>query len=100
MDNNKPIEPQPKPTIVQPASGGGSNKMFLWLVIGIFVIGLIAVAYFYMQGQKSNSGYQVPGAASQKAVPETSLDNDLNSVDVQASGDADFNALDKDLQNL
>lgn len=102
MDNNKPpVQPQPSPTIVQPApSGGGGNKMLLWLVTGIIVIGLIWLGYLYMKRQKSSPGYQAPRTLNQTPTPESNLNNDLNSIDVQASEDADFSALDKDLQSL
>lgn len=101
MDANKsPVQPLPDPTIVsQPTGGGGSNKLVLWLIMGLLVIGLIGVGYLYMGGQRTGSNYQAPVTGKSTPAPESNLDNELNSIDVTAS-DSDFNSIDQDLGSL
>lgn len=100
MDNNNPAS-QPNPTtIVQPPStGDGGNKMLLWLVLLIVVIGIIGGGYWYMSKQKTDTNKPAPAVEEAPAM-ESNLDDQLNTIDVTASEDAEFKALDTDLQNL
>lgn len=100
MDNNNPA-PQPNPTtIVQPpTNGGGGSKMVLWLVLLLVVIGIIGGGYWYMNKQKTEPNKTAPAVEEAPAM-ESNLDDQLNTIDVTASEEAEFKALDTDLQSL
>lgn len=93
--------PQPQPTIIQqPASSnGGGNKMVLWLVLMLVVIGIIGGGYWYMNKQKAEPNKTAP-AVEEAPTMESNLDEELNTIDVTASEEAEFKALDTDLQSL
>lgn len=109
MDNSnqvnptqQPVEPtpttQPTPVVVPPAEPEGSNKMVLWLILGLVVIVLVVGGiYLYLsQQQGAETGVTQP---TPTPVTEENLENELNTIDV-AGSDQDFTAIDQDLQSL
>ena len=92
-------QPQPNPTVIQQPKGEGGNKMVLWLVLGILIVGLIGGAYWYMSSQKSYTNENTR-EATPTSSPESDLTGELDSIDVQSSNEAELNALDADLQSL
>lgn len=113
MDSNKPnintqqsrptqtpvpnVPPQPVPA----AKTDGSKKMVFLLIGGVvLIIMIIGVIYWLLNKQQTiNQSAAVTNNQSVQVVKDT-LDQDLKSIDVQASDSADFDALDRDLQNL
>lgn len=109
MDSNNTSQPTkivPEPT----ANGGGNssgNKMLLWMVLGIgLIVVVFAGAYFYMGSKQAVSSTPTvqKTVSSQKSTATQSAVNEdpskeLDSIDV-GSTDADFDSIDKDLQNL
>lgn len=102
MDNNnqapQPIQPtmQPAPAPVVPSGGG--NKMVLWLVTGLIItILIVGGVYWYLSSQKAGS--KESAAKSKSIETEANLEKDLNLIDVPEV-DAQFSAVDKDLESL
>lgn len=82
-----------------------SNKMIFFLVGGVIVIALVVGGIFwYLSNQQKPSqtaNQNTNTAVNTKSTNNVdSLNQDLNSIDVQASDSAGFDALDRDLQNL
>lgn len=115
MDNNKPVTPQspqpapqaapqvtqPSPVQTPPTQGGG-KKLMLWVAVGVIILVLVGGgAYLLLSKQQKSNQANNPKPSIEPVVtmPEN-LDQQLNSIDVQASGSADFNSVDQDLQNL
>ncbi len=120
MDNNNSVTqqpttntvpPQPQPvasqTPVTPESpSGDSNKMILWLLIGLVVI-VVSIGGIYLFLSKQQAA--VPESQTTKtpivqATPKPqdtvdALDRDLSSVNV-ADPNSDFPSVDQDLQQL
>ncbi len=115
MDNNNPAQTQvtvnvpaaPQPAVPQvpapSASPNGSNKVILWFVIGLIII-ILAVGgvYFFLSRQQAVAPQTItPSQTSPSPSPQANLENDLNNINVDASGtNNDFVAVDQDLQQL
>lgn len=94
MENNQ---------IVQTPKENGGNKLILWLVGGLIIV-IITVGgmYWYLGKQPVKdqaSQTALPQASSQPQTTTESIDQELNTIDVQAS-DSDFDSIDQDLQSL
>lgn len=105
MENNNPVQTtvptptiQPAPVVMPPAESEGSNKMVLWLILGLVAIVLIVGGvYIYFSNQQAietKVTQQTPAPAAQE-----NLENDLNTIDV-TNIDQDFSAIDADLGSL
>lgn len=120
MDNNNPVqtpitpntippEPQPQTPQVNPqiqvsdAPSNGSNNLILWFVIGLVIIVLVVGGmYFFLSKQQAAPPVQAPiTQVSPSPSPQENLEGDLNSVNADVAGaNADFTAVDQDLQQL
>lgn len=96
-----PTTPQ-TPIAPEPPSGE-SNKMVLWLVIGLVVIVvLVGGIYFFLSKQQSTeTGTKQPVVQVTPKPQDTvdALDKDLNALNIESS-DSDFASIDQDLQQL
>lgn len=97
-----PAAPQTPIAAPEPASGD-SNKMVLWLVIGlVIVVVLVGGIYFFLSKQQTTeTGTKQPVVQVTPKPQDTvdALDKDLNALNVESS-DSDFASLDQDLQQL
>ena len=107
MDSSNSTATQPTmpqaPTAVNP-NESGSKKMIIMLIVGVVVIILLVFGiYWFLSKQQSPK----PSQTEQITVPKApvissikdALDEDLNSINVQAS-EGDFKDVDSDLQTL
>lgn len=112
MDNNLSPQTPPTPTINTPppqpavpqtptpgAPAEESNKLILWLVIGLVVI-IVLVGGIYLFLSRQQGTTQPQTITSQTPAPQENLENDLNSIDVETGADSDFTSIDQDLQSL
>lgn len=94
-----PIDPTaPGVQTPMPPVNEGGNKMAMWLVIGVVIIVLVVGGiYWYLSSQ--NKVEPTPQATTQTTtqVPEEDLEQEADSIDVQA---ADFTEVDSDLKGL
>lgn len=99
-----PIEsgstPPTVPSIPQtPPVDSSSKKPILWFVLGLIVtILLVAGVYLFLSKQQSTITQQpvvTPVPAAQK-----SLEDDLNSINVESGLDSDFSSIDQDITSL
>ncbi|MCR4305590.1 MAG: hypothetical protein NUV73_00725 [Candidatus Daviesbacteria bacterium] len=119
MDNNQtnqpvqpaaPVTPQPAPEApIQPTvpqvpmaeSSGDSKKMILWLVIGVIVIiAIVGGIYLFLSRQQAVPVQEANTIQAPIAAPEENLEAELQSLDVEAGADAEFAAIDQDLNQL
>lgn len=110
VDNNNPPKtptPIPAPAVKPPPAAiqtpnlpnTNNSKLVLWLIVGLLVIiSAVAGIYWYLSKQQAAKP-QTPQSSSQKTVVSENLDQDLNSIDIQAL-DNDFKAIDADLESL
>lgn len=108
MDNNSPAptsptppQPvQPSPVVVQPDAGKDS-KMGLWMIIGVILV-FVAVGgiYWYLSSQQAAQNTIVPLSDIKLTPPETNLNDELNSIDVESSGSSDFIDVDSDISGI
>ena len=115
MDNNTnpaPVSPSvmvptpagvvPNPTVPgvpvpQPAKGGRSK---LFLIIGVVVLLLAAGGvYYYLQQSQAKEAEQAPVTQSSEDASITALKKELESLAI-TEVEADFTAVDKDLNSL
>jgi len=101
--SNLPQTPTPAPPaaapIQTPDPGDTNNsKMVLWFILGLLVI-ILTVAGIYWYLSKQTAKPQTPQSSNQEAAVSENLDQELNSIDVQAV-DNDFKEVDADLENL
>lgn len=94
MDNNNQAQ-----TIQQPEPEAANKKPIMWLILGIIIVILIIGGAYWYVGKQSKSEMQSKQPAGQTTASSDNLDQDLSSIDVQAS-EGDFDALDRDLQSL
>lgn len=111
MDNNNPAPEAPQATDqpqipVPEVQSGESNKMVLWLVIGLVVIiALVGAIYFFLSSQQAATNTQKvtenPVVQASPEPPDTvdALDRDLNALNI-GDVEADFASIDSDLQQL
>lgn len=106
MDNNKPQPNQTAPIVPEVESSGEGNKTVVWFIVGLVLIGVVVGGlYWYMSKQQTTSGNSNPtGYTAPKTTtantPTTTLDQDLDAINVQASDSGDFNSIDQDLKSL
>lgn len=102
VNPTQPVEPtpttQPTPVVVPPAEPEGSNKMVLWLILGLVIIVLV-VGGVYLYLSKQQGAETVGTQPTPTPVAEENLENELNAIDVTESNQ-DFSAIDQDLQSL
>ena len=99
MDNSPVTNPQQNPEVVEQPKASGGGKIFLWIILALLAIVIIGGgAYWYMMSPSASKGQ--PANQAPATAPESSLDSELNTIDVQASEGTEFDALDKDLQSL
>lgn len=101
--------PQPKPsqdptTVIPPVPGDGSssNKLVMFLILGIIVIGLAVGGIYLYLNQKQTTDLQNSRSAVTTPIPvakQENLEADLNSINI-ATDDADFATIDQDIQGL
>lgn len=101
MENNNLRSPVsvPQPPIIPNAPAEESNKLIIWLVIGLVVImAVVGGMYLVLNRQQTTSK---PTAVSKTIAPaaEENLESDLNAIDV-SSGENDFTSVDQDLKQL
>lgn len=98
----QPVEPtpttQPTPVVVPPAEPEGSNKMVLWLLLGLVAIVLVVGGIYLYLSQQQGAETTVT-QPTPTPVAEENLENELNAIDV-AESDQDFTAIDQDLQSF
>ncbi|MDP3758246.1 MAG: hypothetical protein Q8Q86_00860 [Candidatus Daviesbacteria bacterium] len=113
MDNSNPVpeapvaNTPPQPSIpTQPVVPEESNKMVLWLVIGLIVIiAVVGGIYFFFNNQQAATNTQKvtenPIVQSTPKPPDTvdALDRDLSAINVD-DAEVDFVSIDSDLQQL
>lgn len=99
--SSQPSAPQ---TPIPDSSSGDSNKMILWLLLGlVIVVALVGGIYFFLSMQQGGSIEQP--ATEQEVVqvtpPDTmdALEKDLNALNVE-NADSDFASVDQDLEQL
>lgn len=94
-----PVVPQ-TPIAPEPPSGD-SNKLVLWLVIGlVIVVVLVGGIYFFLSKQQTKTTEtKTVQTTPQPQDTVDALDKDLNALNVESS-DSDFASLDQDLQQL
>lgn len=107
--NNTPSTqqtPQVNPSVVKSVekSGGNeqsssSNKMGLWLVVGLIVIAVIGGAYWYLNKQANPAENTETPNTNQEPKTESSLDQDLDAIQVEAT-DSGLDTVDNDIKNL
>lgn len=96
--NQTPASRAPFPNT---SSDTSSNKMIRWLVMGLLAIALITGGIYLFSGrqnkvtQKRTDTIQTPGPSTQE-----NIENELNSINVEAPVDSDFSSVDQDLQQL
>lgn len=128
MDNNnqpaQQLVQQPAPQPAQPAqnvaqaqgsstqlpnlSSNNSNKLFIFVGIGLVLLALIAGGvYFFLFGGfgGQQAATPTPTTAPQVLKPtsppaQDNLETDLNSINVDSNTDNDFASIDKELQSL
>lgn len=97
MDNNNPA-PSPMQPAQAPQPSKGGNKMVLWLVTGLIAtILIVGGVYWYLSSQKPV--LKESATKSKSSQTEANLEKDLNLIDVPEV-DANFAAVDKDLESL
>lgn len=101
-----PVPPQPSvPQVpVSEPPSGDSNKMMLWLVIGLVVIIVVVGAiYFFLNQQRTeNSTKQTAEQAVVQVTPPDTMDaleKDLSALNIE-DAEADFAPIDQDLGQL
>lgn len=114
MENNNSqpqgtTQPQPAPIMPNSPSVGAneppqqdssSNKMVMWLILGLVVIVLIVGGvYLYLSRQQTAKNLQTNVIQTPAPVAQENLENDLNTIDVGIL-DQDFSAVDQDLKQL
>lgn len=113
MEMNNPTVQPPAPSIPQtplqaPILQIPPNKKVPWIAIGLLVVILVIGGGYLLFGKQilNNNTSKLPPLTinTQAPVPasapaEENLENDLNSIDVEA-GASDFNTVDQDLQQL
>lgn len=98
---NAPVTPQPIPVPVPTPSGSGSNKILIWFIIGLVLIILVVGGiYFYLSRQQIVTSSPMPAVATQTTPKEVTLEDELNSIDVDNASNNDFAPVDQDLNQL
>lgn len=115
MDNNNPtpipnltppptnpVQTPPNPTPTTPipplVEKGSNNKMVLWLVLGIILLGILAGGgYWFLNQQQDLSSAKEN--YNQPVTQKEDLEAELDSIDVKGA-EAEFTSVDKDLQSL
>ena len=95
--SNTPINPTPQlqnPVEIPPAKSGNG---IIWIIVVIVVV-ILTGAGLYLYSNQKNSATPVTTTNLQPAQQEN-LETEVNSIDVKGV-DTDFDAVDKDLQNL
>lgn len=102
VTNTPPPQPAVPQTPTPAAPAGDSNKLIIWLVVGLVVIiVLVGGIYLFLSKQQAASQTLTPSPlTSQPPAPQENLENELNNIDVNAGADSDFTSIDQDLQNL
>lgn len=104
----QPVIPQVPHVTPNPQPEKESNKMILWLVLGLVLI-IVAVGgiYWYLSNkQKPLTNIETATQAGTQTANSTPVPENLDTLGTQADsanvpdGAEDFSALDKDLQNL
>lgn len=97
--------PQAPPSVIPPVSpeGSSSNKLVMFLIAGIIVIGVSVGGIYLYLNQKQASDLQTsktPVVSTPLPVAEQeNLEGDLNNINI-ATDDADFTPIDQDIQGL
>lgn len=107
MENNNPTQqpPAPQTPIAPEPSSGDSNKMVIWLIVGlVIIIVIVGGIYFFLSSRQAatNTGTtQQPVVQVTPQPPDTvdALEKDLNTLNVE-SADSEFTSIDQDLQQL
>lgn len=94
-----PAAPQ-TPIAPEPPSGD-SNKMVLWLVIGlVIVVVLVGGIYFFLSKQQASTT-ETTTVQTTLTSPDTmdALEKDLNALNIE-DAESDFTSIDQDLEQL
>lgn len=103
---NTPAQPAPQAPVVPPSTDD-SKKMIIWFVVGLIIVAaLVGGIYFLLSKRQDAVSSQT--ATQQPIVQATpkpedmvsALDQDLSSVNIDASIEADFSSIDQDIQQL
>lgn len=113
MGNNNPVVPQPPAPEAQvpvpTPSSGESNKMIIWFVIGLVVVVMLVGGIYLLLGSrqtainsKTTTGQPIVQITPKPEDMVSALDRDLNSLNIDATNnaDSDFTLVDQDLQSL
>lgn len=95
-----PVMPQPAPI---PAPSNGSSKILVWFIIGlVLIVLLVGGIYLYLSRQQAITSTTQPDSATQTTPPATpaTLEDELNSVNVDDTSNNDFAPVDQDLNQL
>lgn len=115
--SQQPIQQQPQPinqvaglppAVDTVASEGGSGKkIFLFLILGVLIIALIAGGiYYYMNFMQTSTVSETPVTSQSNSAPAdsavagvTSIETELNAVNINSLDDA-MTEIDKDINQL
>ena len=88
------------PTTTPPASK--DNQMGLWLIIGVILVLVVVggIYWFLSNQQAAQNSNLAPQVTMQPTTTERSLQEELNTINVQASGSSDFQEVETDLSGL
>lgn len=103
--NAAPVQPStPQVPISNPPPE--SNKVILWLVIGLVaIVVVVGGIYFFLSKQQANTAQTtnverpIVQASPKPSDTVDALDKDLSALNV-GTADADFSSVDQDLQQL
>lgn len=100
--NMSPSQPSVPQTLMPDSSSGDSNKMILWLLIGlVIVVALVGGIYLFLSKQQTSAPKsQITPLQTPVTLPQENLENDLRSIDVEGEIDSDFTPVDQDLGQL
>ena len=92
-------QPVPQPTFSNPTNE--SNRMVLWLVIGLVIIIVVIGGIYIFLSKQQTAAPKEQTITSQTPAPQENLESDLNSIDVgNATDESDLAPIDQDIQQL
>lgn len=103
MPNTPPVNSVIPQTPIPSAPAENSNKLILWLIIGLVVVAaLVGGIYLFLSNQQAAPKPLTSSPAPARSAQEN-LENGLDSIDVDSAAssiESDFTQLDQDIQQL